>query len=141
MAGRAAEHLFPYTFSVEVHGIGRSPPPALTCAAVRPLRLLIRTKWAVPAARIQRRLTREPHVTEAGQANAQAEALSDSPLCPPPVSRRANQELYLLYAAIQRLEVALRGFYNKNRKEKKKEETPVCEFLSIFKQIYFYFCI
>ncbi|TKS71552.1 Inositol 1,4,5-trisphosphate receptor type 1 IP3 receptor isoform 1 [Collichthys lucidus] len=38
--------------------------PALTSAAVRPLRLLIGRKWAVPPPRIQRRLTREPHVTE-----------------------------------------------------------------------------
>lgn len=53
------------------HGGTRDPTraaPALTSAAVRPLRQLIGRKWAVPPARIQRRLTREPHVTEVGQA-------------------------------------------------------------------------
>lgn len=57
-------------FSVVVHGIGHAPPSSLTCAAGRPLRLLIREKWAVPPRRTQRRLTREPHVTEVGQAES-----------------------------------------------------------------------
>lgn len=58
------------------HGGTRDPSraaPALTSDAVRPLRLLIGRKWAVPPPRIQRRLTREPHVTEVGQCRAESQ--------------------------------------------------------------------
>lgn len=57
------------------HGGTRDPARsahAMTRAAVRPLRLLVGAKWAVPPPRIQRRLTREPHVTEVGQCWAES---------------------------------------------------------------------
>lgn len=57
------------------HGGTRDPARsahAMTLAVVRPLRLLVGAKWAAPPPRIQRRLTREPHVTEVGQCWAES---------------------------------------------------------------------
>lgn len=64
----ASSSLVSIHFSMVVHGIEDAPPSAVTHATVHPLRILICEKWAELRLRIQRRLTREPHVTEVGQA-------------------------------------------------------------------------
>lgn len=52
---QGAHSLVSIHFSMVVHGIDDAPPPALTSASGRPLRLLLSRKWAVPPPRIQRR--------------------------------------------------------------------------------------
>lgn len=58
-----------------------------------PMRALIGGEEAVPPPGIQRRLTREPHVTEVGQRCAESEGLFNSSLRSPPLSQRATERV------------------------------------------------
>ena len=74
-----------------VHGIRLAAPLSLTPAVVRLLWLPMGGEEAVPQAGMQRRLTREPHVTEVGQRCAESKGLFNSSLRSPPLSQRATE--------------------------------------------------
>lgn len=68
------------------HGGTRDPAcraPFSDASRRPPMRALIGGEEAVPPPGIQRRLTREPHVTEVGQRCAESEGLFNSTLCSP----------------------------------------------------------
>lgn len=91
--GRGELSLVSIHFSMVVHGIRLAAPLSLTLTAVRLLGLQIGGEEAVPPPRMQRRLTREPHVTEVGQRCAESEGLFNSSLCSPPLSQRATDRV------------------------------------------------
>lgn len=91
--GRGELSLVSIHFSMVVHGIRLAPPLSLTPTAVRLLGLQIGGKGAVPPPGMQRRLTREPHVTEVGQSCAESEGLFNSSLRSPPLSQRATERV------------------------------------------------
>lgn len=91
--GRGELSLVSIHFSMVVHGIRLAAPLSLTPTAVLLLGLQIGGKEAVPPPGMQRRLTREPHVTEVGQSCAESEGLFNSSLRSPPLSQRATERV------------------------------------------------
>lgn len=91
--GRGELSLVSIHFSMVVHGIRLAAPLSLTPTAVRLPGLQIGGKEAVPPPGMQRRLTREPHVTEVGQSCAESEGLFNSSLRSPPLSQRATERV------------------------------------------------
>lgn len=124
--GRGELSLVSIHLSMVVHGIRLASPLSLTPAAVRLLGLQIGGKEAVPPPRMQRRLTREPHVTEVGQLCAQSEGLFNSSLRSPPLSQRATERVCPPSAAGPR--TGTRGDFTKsqnNLKEKRDREYKI----------------
>lgn len=83
-------------------------------------------KEAVPPPGMQRRLTREPHVTEVGHRSAESEGLFNSSLRSPPLSQRATERVCPLSAAGPRS--GTRGDFTKtqnNLEEKRDRELKI----------------
>lgn len=107
------------------HGGTRDPAcraPFSDASRRPPMRALIGGEEAVPPPGIQRRLTREPHVTEVGQRCAESEGLFNSSLCSPPLSQRATERVCRPSAAGPRC--GSRGDFTRtqNNLEEKRDE-------------------